>query len=124
MTTPLTLEQILANPKLSQAIQKEMGVSEEEIQKSLYGSLSVKQAKAQIDALDEDATILLGIRILSLLGGVEVAIDDSNPLLEAMAAFSNKELGLLFQHVAKKEQFKSRTKAKTAAKTVEIPCAL
>lgn len=120
----LTLEQILANPKLAQVIQKEMGVSEEDIHKSLYGSLSVKQAKAETDALDEDATIRLGIRILSLLGGIEVDTGDPTPLQEAMAAFSNKELGLLFQHLAKKEQFKSRTKAKTTAKTVEIPCAL
>lgn len=101
----------------------------QEIQKTLYGNLTTKTAKAQIDALDEDTTILLGIRILSLLGGIELSIfetlDDPNPLYEAMADFSGKELGLLFQHLAKKDQFKSRTKSnKSEVTLVEIPCAL
>ena len=126
--TPITLEQILSNPKLSQAIQKEMGVTPQDIQKSLYNNLTVKQAKAEIDKLDNSTAVLLDIRILSLLEGIELEIFDSldnpNPLFEAMAGLDDKDLGLLHTHIAKRDQFKSRKKLAKAEMQVEIPCAL
>ena len=130
MTTPtLTLEQILANPKLSQAIQKEMGLTTAQIQTTLYGQLTVKTAKAKIDELGDTEALLLLRRITDLLIPIVDEEDeevDPNPLHEAMAAFDEKELGLLVQHIAKRDQFKSRKKsAKTEMQEVPgLPCAL
>jgi len=123
-TQPLTLEQILANPKLSQAIQKEMGITQQEIQKTLYGSLSLKQAKSLIDALEDDDAELLLIRALCLRQAIELDLGNENPLFEALADFDNKTLGLIVQHIAKRDQFKSRKKSTKTETVVEIPCAL
>ena len=127
-TQPLTLEQILSNPKLAKAVEKELQVTPQEIQKSLYNNLTVKQAKQKIDALDDTEALLLLRRITDLLIPIVDEVNDEtqeeNPLHVAMAAFDDKELGLLVQYIASRPQFKSRTKSTKAAKTVEIPCAL
>lgn len=90
----------------------------------MYGSLSLKQAKSLIDALEDDDAEQLLIRALCLRQAIELDLGNENPLFEALADFDNKTLGLIVQHISKREQFKSRTKTKTATKAVEIPCAL
>lgn len=74
--------------------------------------MTVKKAKIQIDALDDTEALLLLRRITDLLIPVETEDDaELSPLHEAMAALDEKELGLLVQHIAKRNQFKSRKKS-------------
>jgi hypothetical protein len=108
-------------------VEKELQVTPQEIQKSLYNNLTVKQAKQKIDALDDTEALLLLRRITDLLIPIEGATGEGelmNPLHEAMAAFDDKELGLLVQHIASRPQFKSRKKSAKTETVVEIPCAL
>jgi hypothetical protein len=106
-----------------------MNLTPQQIQQSLYGTLTIKSAKAQIDALDDTDALMLLRRITDLLIPIvdeEDAEVDPNPLHEAMAAFDEKELGLLVQYIASRPQFKSRTKSAKSKEmqVVEIPCAL
>jgi hypothetical protein len=88
----------------------------------------VKQAKQKIDALDDTDALLLLRRITDLLIPIVDEVNDEtleeNPLHVAMAAFDDKELGLLVQHIASRPQFKSRKKSAKTETVVEIPCAL
>lgn len=104
-------------------------MTSQQIQQSLYGTLTIKTAKQRIDGLGDTEALLLLRRITDLLIPIVNEEDeevDPNPLHEAMAAFSEKELGLLVQHISKRQQFKSRAKStKTEVQEVPgLPCAL
>lgn len=98
-----------------------MGLTDTELNKSLYGNLNIKQAKGLIDDLEDDTAELLLIRILCLRQAIELDLCQDNPLFEALADFDDKQLGLLVQYISRRDQFKSRKKKAAEDGTPECP---